>query len=133
MRVDASHIPYIFTANDKEQIIPPLLDRMEVIQMEKPTKEMMNGITKKFIVPNTLAVYSDRTICIEEDTVDLLVDLLWKNKSHSCRPYQKAEEILVSSAYFRGIETNSAVRVGDKDVQEAVELCLNNKTKTMGF
>jgi ATP-dependent Lon protease len=54
MRVDASHIPYIFTANDKEQIIPPLLDRMEVIQMEKPTKEMMNGITKKFIVPNTL-------------------------------------------------------------------------------
>lgn len=133
VRVDASHIPFIFTANDKERIIPPLLDRMEVIQMEKPTKEMMYGITEKFILPNTLAQYSDRTISFEKGTLDLLVDLLWKNKNHSCRAYQKAVDILVSNAYFRGLETGDAIRVEEKEVQKVVDLCLNNKGKSMGF
>ncbi len=95
--VDASHIPFIFTANEKELIPPPLLDRMEVIKMESPTREMIRNIIREFTLPKVMKAYASDRIEFREHEQDLLVDMLWDNGNHSCRAYQKAIELLVSA------------------------------------
>ena len=134
MEVDASHIPFIFTANEKDQISAPLLDRMEVIRMDEPTLEMIHSITRKFTLPKTLKAYSSDRIEFASGELDMLVDLLWEGGSRSCRAYQKAVELLVSSAYLDVIENDRTVRITEKDVRNTVAMCSGNRrTKTIGF
>ena len=134
IQVDASHIPFIFTANEKCLISPPLLDRMEVIGMERPTLEMMRGITKRFTLPKAMQAYDGGQVVFEERELDLLVDLLWDGGNHSCRAYQKAVDQLVSHAYLNALESGRMARVTERDVRNAVALgAENHRTKTIGF
>ena len=134
MKVDASHIPFIFTANEKEELPSPLLDRMEVIRMENPSLEMLLNIMKLFTLPRTLEEYSCDRIEFEEQELETLVEMLWDNGNKSCRAYQKAVELLVSNAYLHVIEDGHPVKVTEKDIEDAVEICLNNRrVKAIGF
>ena len=134
IEVDASHIPFIFTANEKDLISAPLLDRMEVVRMERPTREMLHNITREFTLPRTLKAYADGRIEFRNHELDMLVDLLWDSGNRSCRAYQKAVNHLVSGAYLKAIETEQTVRIAGQDVQNTVLMCSQNKrTKTIGF
>ena len=134
MEVDASHIPFIFTANEKDMISAPLLDRMEVIRMDEPTLEMIHSITRKFTLPRALKAYDSDRVEFETKELDMLVDLLWESGNRSCRAYQKAVELLVSSAYLDVIENDRTVRITEQDVRNTVAMCSQNRrTKMIGF
>ena len=132
--VDASHIPFIFAANEKDLISPPLLDRMDVVRMESPTLEMLHGIAWKFTLPRTMSLYDSDQIQFGKDELDYLVDSLWNNGIRSCRTFQKAVKILVSKAYLKVIENNCSVVITEPQIRATVDMCLQgNRKKTVGF
>ena len=134
MEVDASHIPFIFTANEKELISPPLLDRMEVVRMENPTLEVILGITKEFTLPRAMKTYDSNRIEFGSHELEMLVNMLWDSGNHSCRAYQKAVELLVSSAYLDAIESGHSVQITEQDVRNTVAMCSQNiRSKSIGF
>lgn len=134
IEVDASHIPFIFTANEKDLISSPLLDRMEVIKMENPTLDMIRCISKEFTLPKALKAYDSERIQFSEHELDMLVDILWSSGNHSCRAYQKAVELLVSSAYLDVIENDHSVQITENDIRNTVAICSHNRrSKSIGF
>ena len=135
IEVDASHIPYIFTANETDPISPPLLDRMEVIRLESPTRDTIRAIVTEHTLPRALGLYEEGSVVFGEHEIEILVDLLWNSGVHSCRGYQKAIEQLVSSAYLKGLEEDSIpVRITEEDVRGAAALCVQGrKAKSIGF
>lgn len=134
IEVDASHIPYIFTSNEKDAIASPLLDRMEIVQMTPPEKETMVTILQKHTLPNALKTYDTSDISIEENTIEILVDQLWDSGMRSCRPYKKAVSLLLSDAYLTLLQTDRPVTISANDARNAAkqfqqkELC-----KPIGF
>lgn len=134
MEVDASHIPFIFTANDKNLLSAPLLDRMEVIEMDKPTLDMLQNIAQRFVLPNTMKSYNEENVTFDQTTLEKLVDMLWNNGQKSCRVYQKAVDYLVSNAYLKSLETGQPVRISEPDVEKSVALYTGgNKARPIGF
>ena len=134
IEVDASHIPFIFTANEKDQISAPLMDRLEVIKMENPTREMIRNITREFTLPKALNAYCSDMIEVGENELDMLVDMLWDSGSQSCRAYQKAVNLIVSSACLRAIEEDRIVHITEQDIRNTVAMCSHNRNAiTIGF
>ena len=131
--VDASHIPFVFTANSRESIPPPLLDRMEVIRMDPPTLETVHGIVRRFTLPRAVGAYGGGRIEFREHEAELLVDLLWKNGCRGCRTYQKAIDYLAGSAFLEAVEQGRTVRVTEKDVRDAAEAFAREWKKPVGF
>lgn len=123
MDLNASHIPYVFTANSKETLQEPLLDRMEIVEMKAPEKQVIYNIIKDITIPEAIAQYDLEQISFKEKEIAVLVELLWGKGNLSCRPYQRAVDFLVSEACLKSIETGKTVNITEKDVRQAVELC----------
>ena len=135
VKVDASHIPFIFTANDKELVPVALLDRMDVIKMDSPTLEMLLGITKKFIFPAVMKKYDCELVVFGTPELELLVHNLWDNGFKSCRAYQKAVDTIMSKAFLNALLNECIVHITETDVKDAVEKCAENRRekKNIGF
>lgn len=133
--LDCSHIPYIFTANDISRISAPLLDRMEVIQLEPPSKEMLYEITQKHVLPELLQRFHADRICVTNDDVSALVDRLWNYGTRSCRPYKKAMQILIGNAYLKAVEQETSVCICKSDIAFAADNMMErtNKIAVIGF
>jgi ATP-dependent Lon protease len=69
--VDLSKAMFICTANEERNIPQPLLDRMEMIKFRAYTPEERTIITKKFLVPKTLAANNPTQLPVSFDDAAL--------------------------------------------------------------
>jgi len=72
---DLSQVLFICTANQVETIPPPLLDRMDVIQLSGYTEEEKLGIARKYLVPKQLEAHgltADR-VEFDDDALRLVI------------------------------------------------------------
>ena len=74
--VDLSTVLFVATANRRDTIPRPLLDRMEVIQLAGYTRDEKQSIAKHFLVPRQLADHglSPQRLDFEDEAIDRLVD-----------------------------------------------------------
>lgn len=134
MDVDISHIPFVFTANNLDAISQPLLDRMEVIKMELPTREMLHNITSHHTLPRVLRTYGSDRLEVGDHVIHTLVEQLWDSGNRSCRPYQKAVELLISNAFLTMLESNSPVTITENDAKQISRLFSQKSSqKPIGF
>ena len=134
MDVDISHVPFVFTANNLQTISQPLLDRVEVVEMVPPTKEMLHSITTQHTLPKVLRTYGSDQIQLSDNALHTLVEQLWNSGNRSCRPYQKAVEFLVSNAFLQATESGNPVTVTEDDaVQVSSQFAREITTKPIGF
>lgn len=73
--VDLSKCLFIGTANDLSTIQKPLLDRMEVIEINSYINEEKYNIAKRHLIPDTISFFGidPKTITIDDDCVNLMV------------------------------------------------------------
>ncbi len=73
---DLSRVLFIGTANVKDTIPPPLLDRMEVIEIPGYTREEKKKIARQFLIPKQLEEHGLHDYRFEwtEGALDLVVD-----------------------------------------------------------
>ncbi|MBR1413473.1 MAG: endopeptidase La [Bacilli bacterium] len=71
--IDLSHIFFILTANDKENIPPALLDRLEIIELSSYTIFEKTFIAKKYLIPK---IYRD--FLIEKNNLTIRDDAITK-------------------------------------------------------
>ncbi|MGV8109871.1 endopeptidase La [Methanospirillum sp.] len=73
---DLSDVFFIATANTTSTIPPPLLDRLEVIEISSYTKQEMFFIGKEHLVPKSLSEHGlhNEKITIEDATLRLIID-----------------------------------------------------------
>jgi ATP-dependent Lon protease len=71
---DLSKVLFICTANQLETIPPPLLDRMDVIQLSGYTEDEKLGIARKYLVPKQLEAHglSAEQLSIGDDVLRLV-------------------------------------------------------------
>src|SRR6266542_2780864 len=72
---DLSKVLFICTANQLETIPPPLLDRMDVIQLSGYTEDEKVGIAQKYLVPKQLEAHglSPEQVSFGEDVIRLVI------------------------------------------------------------
>ena len=121
IELDASHIPFVFTANDIELIPQPLLDRMDIIHMHTPDRDTLYSIIKGQAFPELLEIYSCHLIRVSPGTPEALVDKLWDLGCRSCRPYLKATKNLISNSFLIATESESLTTITQADAISAAE------------
>jgi ATP-dependent Lon protease len=72
---DLSKVLFICTANTVDTIPPPLLDRMDVIQLSGYTEDEKVGIARKYLVPKQLEAHGlgDGRVTISEKALRLII------------------------------------------------------------
>ncbi|MEZ4335556.1 MAG: endopeptidase La, partial [Sandaracinaceae bacterium] len=73
---DLSNILFIGTANRKDTIPRPLLDRMELIELPGYTRDEKHAIARQFLIPKQLSEHglTPERLEFEEEAVDFLVE-----------------------------------------------------------
>lgn len=134
MNLDISHIPFVFTANDISVLSQPLLDRIEVVEMSAPSKETLHTIMQEHTLPEIMKKYGGDLVHVDDGVIDTTVEVLWNKGNRSCRPYQKAMNIIISDAYLKALESERTVTVSVDDVYRAVkELFSDGRSRQLGF
>jgi ATP-dependent Lon protease len=113
---DLSQVLFICTANQAETIPPPLLDRMDVIQLSGYTEEEKLGIARKYLVPKQLEAHG-----LEPDNVELEDDALRLvireyTREAGVRNLERQIAALCRKAARRIAEGETATIVVDEDV-----------------
>ncbi len=73
---DLSNVLFITTANDPSMIPPPLMDRMDVIQLDSYTREEKFHIAKEHLIPKQMknCKVTKRMFKISDDAIYALID-----------------------------------------------------------
>jgi ATP-dependent Lon protease len=76
VQVDLSSVLFIATANRKDTIPGPLLDRMEVIEIPGYTREEKKAIARQFLIPKQLSEHglTAERLDFTESAIDVMVD-----------------------------------------------------------
>ncbi|HTJ81480.1 MAG TPA: endopeptidase La, partial [Polyangiaceae bacterium] len=73
---DLSQVTFLATANERDQIPDPLLDRMEVIEVAGYTRAEKIGIAEQFLVPKQLRAHglTDERLAYTREGIEAIVD-----------------------------------------------------------
>jgi ATP-dependent Lon protease len=121
---------FICTANNKADIDPALLDRMELIEFRDYTLEERTHITTNYLMPKVLSFYKLESFNIVFDPT--LIDVLCKN-SIQIRQIEKDIAKLLRMAAVK-IHVHGSERVIiDSDFSDQVLNKYKSKNKPIGF
>jgi ATP-dependent Lon protease len=72
---DLSRVLFICTANQAETIPPPLLDRMDTIQLSGYTEEEKLGIAKRYLAPKEIAAHGldPKRVSLSDEAIRLVI------------------------------------------------------------
>lgn len=119
--VDLSKVLFICTANVKDQIPKPLLDRMEVMYLSGYIPEEQHQIVKNYLVPNALkeSGLKENQIEIQDTAIHGLVKSYCREAG--VRNLQKhVEKIVRKVALMRVRGTKKCVTIGESNLQTFV-------------
>ncbi len=73
---DLSHVLFIGTANDLSHVPPPLLDRLEIIELSGYSQQEKLKIAQKYLLPRQInkAGLPDNALQIPESTLNLIIE-----------------------------------------------------------
>lgn len=107
LEIDASHINWIFTANETEAISAPILSRLKVFDIEMPNEQEMRQII--FSIYRNLKeknpVGEHLSISLDDDLVDVLVD--------ECKSAREVQRVLYDAAVTTISDDRSKIMVDD--------------------
>ncbi len=123
--VDASHIIYIATSNSMKSIPVPLLSRMEVFEIEKPTRDQAKGIAvriyaKLVAVEHYGGAFDDE---LPDDVAEALAD----------RPPRTIRKMIQSALGAAALDARGTLVVGDLDEMNNVSVGSNYQDCQIGF
>ena len=87
VQLDLSQVLFVATANRKDTIPRPLLDRMEVIDLAGYTRDEKLAISKGFLVPRQLSEHglSPGRLDFTDEAISLLIDAYTRERSEERR------------------------------------------------
>lgn len=113
--IPTENIIFILTSNDKNKIPEPILDRVEIIELEGYTREEKETITKNYVFPKLAKRYGVKRISMEESVFQKLMDDYCI--SYGIRDVEKAMESLVAEcARGKKLTPQSVIKILKKDV-----------------
>lgn len=116
--VDLSKVMFITTANDTSTISPPLLDRMEVIELSSYTFEEKFHIAKEHLIEKEMKKHNlnKREFKIDDDALTMLIE------SYTCeagvRTLEKTIATLCRKAAFSLETTKKSFKVNKDNFEE---------------
>lgn len=115
---DLSNVLFITTANDISTIDPPLLDRMEIIELSSYTREEKFMIARKYLVPKQLKKYGIKASQLKfaDSTLYALIDSY--TREAGVRKLEQRIASLCRKAARKLVEGESKVNLKAGDLQD---------------
>ncbi len=115
--VDLSECLFIATANTTETIPAPLLDRLEVIQMDSYSDKEKLAIAKNHLIPKQLKLHGlKQSVCkIKDDAIKLLITSY--TRENGVRGLEREIASVCRKSAKRIVEGDTKVIVGVKEVK----------------
>ncbi|KAL5206819.1 hypothetical protein ABZP36_035028 [Zizania latifolia] len=123
---DLSKVIFVATANRMQPIPPPLLDRMEVIELPGYTPEEKLKIAMKHLIPRVLEQHglSSTYLQIPEDMVKLIIERY--TREAGVRNLERNLAALARAAAVKVAEQDSVLRLG-KEIQPITTTLLDSR------
>ncbi len=117
--VDLSDILFITTANSLDTIPAPLLDRMEIIELNSYTREEKFNIAKKHLLPKQLEKHGEKTATVKVNDAALYSIIDFYTREAGVRKLErKIAEICRKSAKQLVSGDTAKVNVTDKNITD---------------
>ncbi|MBD5138637.1 MAG: endopeptidase La [Ruminococcus sp.] len=116
---DLSNVLFVTTANTTQTIDPPLLDRMDVIEITSYTREEKFHIAKEHLVPKQLKANGLKAVMLKitDDALYMLIDNYTKEAGVRTLERRIAELCRKSAKLIVSGEKKS-VRIGERNVEQ---------------
>ena len=120
--IDASHIVYVFTANNKDAISVPMLDRCDVVELSAPSISDIERIVRGAVIPKSIKeTCRISEVSFSDEAVSFIVNSLWRGDDTSIRQYQNVIDKCVRSANYTGIYEERPVTITVKDAEAQIQ------------
>lgn len=116
--VDLSDVLFITTANSLDTISAPLLDRMEVIELNSYTREEKFHIAKKHLLPKQLEKHGEKSSNVKVNDKALYSIIDFYTKEAGVRKLERKIADICRKSAKRLVDGESKVTVTDANINE---------------
>ncbi len=116
--VDLSDVLFITTANSLDTISPPLLDRMEVIELNSYTREEKFNIAKKHLLPKQLKKHGEKSATVKVSDKALYGIIDFYTKEAGVRKLERKIADICRKAAKRLVSGEKKINVTDANLSD---------------